>query len=194
MTRIVFETHSITEDNESGHATGWLPGRLSKTGRALAAELGARRSGDGIDAVFTSDLRRAAETAEIAFGGTGIPILADWRLRECDYGRLNGHPVAEVHAHRSRTVDEPYPDGESWRAATNRVIGALSDLPTRWAGARVLVIGHIATRWGLEHALAGVPLATLAAREFVWQPGWEYYLPADSASTSDAAGISRPSR
>lgn len=38
---IVFETHSITEDNELGFATGWLPGRLSATGRELARDLGA---------------------------------------------------------------------------------------------------------------------------------------------------------
>ena len=37
-TRIVFETHSITEDNESGHATGWQPGRLSAAGRELARQ------------------------------------------------------------------------------------------------------------------------------------------------------------
>ncbi|MDI5938350.1 histidine phosphatase family protein, partial [Micromonospora sp. DH15] len=85
-TRIVFETHSWSEDNDRGVATGWLPGRLSARGRALAAELGDRRRHDGIAAVFTSDLRRAVETAEVAFGGTGIPVLYDWRLRECDYG------------------------------------------------------------------------------------------------------------
>jgi 2,3-bisphosphoglycerate-dependent phosphoglycerate mutase len=45
-----------------------------------------RRCNDGIGAVFTSDLRRAAQTAEIAFGETDVPILYDWRLRECDFG------------------------------------------------------------------------------------------------------------
>jgi len=38
----------------------------------------------------------------------------------------------------------------------------------------VLVIGHIATRWGLEIALPGTPLEVLAARPFAWEPGWEY--------------------
>ncbi len=42
--RIVFETHSTTEDNERGIATGWLPGRLSAAGRAQAAELARRRA------------------------------------------------------------------------------------------------------------------------------------------------------
>jgi 2,3-bisphosphoglycerate-dependent phosphoglycerate mutase len=99
---IVFETHSTTEDNEFGVATGWLPGRLSASGRSQAREMGGRRRGDGLAAVFTSDLRRAAETVELAFDGTGPPVLCDWRLRECDYGDLNGAPAAEVHGERAR--------------------------------------------------------------------------------------------
>jgi broad specificity phosphatase PhoE len=61
---IVFETHSLSEDNERGIATGWLPWPPAR-GRDNAAEMGRRRRDDGIGAVFTSDLRRAAETAEI---------------------------------------------------------------------------------------------------------------------------------
>jgi broad specificity phosphatase PhoE len=66
---IVYETHSITEDNERGIATGRLPGRLSAEGRRLARQLGERRRGGRF--VFVSDLGRAVETAELAFGGTG---------------------------------------------------------------------------------------------------------------------------
>jgi hypothetical protein len=47
---IVFETHSVTVDNEQGRATGWLPGELSGQGRMLAAELGRHRGDDGITA------------------------------------------------------------------------------------------------------------------------------------------------
>ena len=56
---LVYETHSLTEDNHAGIATGWLPGKLSAEGRSLAAELGVRRHSDGIAAVFSSDLARA---------------------------------------------------------------------------------------------------------------------------------------
>jgi hypothetical protein len=118
---VVFETHSITEDNESGHATGW-------------------------------------------------------RLRECDYGRLNGAPTTDVHANRSHYLDQPYPDGESWRQAVDRVGRFLADLPSRWNNKRVLVVGHVATRWGLDHFINGIPLETLAGQNFEWQEGWEYRL------------------
>jgi broad specificity phosphatase PhoE len=173
---IVFETHSWSTDNERGFATGWLPGELSERGRAEARQLGERRRGTGLAAVFSSDLRRAVQTAEIAFGQDGPPLLLDWRLRECDYGELNGAPAAEVHGDRTARLIEPYPGGESWQQAVERVAGFLRDLPSRWAGRRVLLIGHVATRWALDHYLDGRSLTELASAEFDWQPGWTYRL------------------
>ena len=176
-TEIVFETHSWSEDNERGIATGWLPGRLSPQGRQLAAELGQRRRHDGIAAVFASDLKRAVDTAQIAFGAPAMPVFLDWRLRECDYGALNGRPAIEIHRDRTYRVNAPFPGGESWRQAVARVGRFLDDVPTRWSNTRILVIGHVATRWGFEHLLNGVPLENLVLAEFAWQEGWEYLLP-----------------
>src|SRR5690348_12260376 len=106
---VVFETHALSEDNEQRVATGWLPGRLSAAGRDNAAAMGRRRRDDGIAAVFCSDLRRAAETAEIAFAGSGIPVLYDWRLRECDFGERNGTAGAAVKADRLEFCERAYP-------------------------------------------------------------------------------------
>jgi 2,3-bisphosphoglycerate-dependent phosphoglycerate mutase len=173
-TEIVFETHSTTVDNELGLATGWLPGTLSEEGRRQAARLGARRRDDGVDVVFASDLARAVETADVAFSGTPIPLLFDWRLRECDYGEHNGSAARELHQHRLEHLDVPYPGGESWREAIGRVERFLADLPPRWIGGRILVLGHTATRWALDHALDGQRLEDLLVADFEWQEGWEY--------------------
>jgi broad specificity phosphatase PhoE len=175
---IVFETHSTSTDNERGIATGWLPGSLSETGRRQAEELGRRRRDDGVAAVFTSDLHRAVETAEIAFAGSGIPVHRDARLRECDYGELNGLPAERVTAARSRHVDDPFPGGESYRQAVERVRSFLEDVSGDYDGARIVVVGHSATRWALEHLIGGVPLEELVDAPFAWQEGWEYVLPA----------------
>jgi broad specificity phosphatase PhoE len=158
----------------AGIATGWLPGKLSARGREQACELGERRRDDGLAAVFTSDLRRAVETAEIAFAGSSLPVVADERLRECDYGALNGTagPVHDRDAH----LDVPYPGGESWRQAVARVRGFLEELRRARAGERVLVIGHSATRLALEVVAAGRELEAAMAEPFTWQPGWEYTL------------------
>jgi 2,3-bisphosphoglycerate-dependent phosphoglycerate mutase len=173
---VVFETHSITVDNERGVATGWLPGELSARGRDGARELGRRRASDGLAAVFCSDLARAEETARIAFAGASVPVLLDWRLRECGYGNQNGVPAAELRAGRRAHLDMPYPSGESWRQAVARVGWFLDDLPQRWDGCRVLVIGHVATRWGLDYRLNGAPLEDLVDADFAWQEGWEYQI------------------
>jgi broad specificity phosphatase PhoE len=180
---IVFETHSISVDNERGIATGWLHGELSETGRANAQALGERRRDDGIAAVFTSDLGRAVETAEIAFGGSGIPVVADARLRECDYGELNGMPSARLEAERPLRIDEPYPGGESYRDVVERVRAFLDDLAADYDGKRVVVIGHSATRWALAHLLEGTPLEKLVDAPFAWREGWEYVLSPPASAT-----------
>jgi len=171
---VVFETHSTSEDNEAGIATGWLPGRLSPLGREQARELGERRRDDGLCVVITSDLRRAVETAEIAFEGSALPVVRDERLRECDYGELNG--TAEPLGDRAAYVDVPYPGGESWRQAVERVAGFLEELRRARGGERVLVIGHSATRHAIEVTANGRPLEEVMTDPFVWQPGWEYVL------------------
>jgi 2,3-bisphosphoglycerate-dependent phosphoglycerate mutase len=164
--RLDFETHATSEDNEAGVMTGWLPGRLSAAGRAQAVELGARRA--DVRVVFASDLGRAVETARLAFPARDV--LLDWRLRECDYGELNGTPKTE------RGVDDRYPGGETWREAVARVDRFLDELVATRDGERVLVIGHMATRFAVARRESDASLEELLAEEFVWQPGWEIEL------------------
>jgi alpha-ribazole phosphatase/probable phosphoglycerate mutase len=174
---IVFETHSISEDNEAGIATGWHQGRLSAEGKKLAVALGSRRRDDNLAAVFSSDLRRAWETTAIAMGDASVPLFFDWRLRECNYGDGNGMEAVVLHADRSSYIDTPYPNGESWRMAVSRVKAALDDVAARYEGARVLVIGHVATRWALDHYCDGRALHELATADFAWREGWEFTYP-----------------
>jgi 2,3-bisphosphoglycerate-dependent phosphoglycerate mutase len=174
--QVVFETHSTSVDNERGIATGWLEGELSPLGRGQAARLGERRRNDNLDLVVTSDLRRAVETAELAFAGSAIPVRHDRRLRECNYGEWNGMPRAWLEAERRNRVDVPFPGGESWREAVRRHAGMLRELAMQDEVQRVLLIGHVATRWALDHLVNGVPLEQLAVEPFAWREGWEYVL------------------
>ena len=125
---IVFETHSISTDNEAGIATGWLGGELSAAGREQARLLGERRRCDAIDLVLVSDLARAVETAQIAFVGSGLRVRRDARLRECDYGEWNGMPVARLEAERAAHIDVPYPGGQSYRDVCDQMAGLLAEL------------------------------------------------------------------
>ena len=75
---VVYEKHASSQANERGVATGRQTRVASgAVGRANAADMGWRRRGDGVAAVFTSDQRRAAETTEIAFDDT----LRRWAAR-----------------------------------------------------------------------------------------------------------------
>jgi broad specificity phosphatase PhoE len=174
--QVIYETHSTSEDNEQGFATGWLGGTLSPVGREQALQLGQRRRNDGVDIVIASDLNRAVETAQIAFGDSGIPVRLDWRLRECNYGAMNGMPRSQLDAERRLRLDEPFPDGESWREAVGRITAFLDELVEERQGQRVLLIGHVATRWALDHVVHGQPLEELVDAPFDWREGWEYAL------------------
>ena len=177
--QLVYETHAITTDNEAGIATGWLPGQLSERGRETAAELGARRRDDGLTVVLVSDLERALETVRIAFADSPIPVVVDERLRECNYGRLNGMPRARLDAERAVHIDEPWPGGESYRDVVRRTAALLDDLVLRWDGRRLLVVAHSANKVALDHLLRGADLAMLVEHPTDWQPGWDYLIQAD---------------
>lgn len=172
MLELIYETHATTLDNEAGVATGWLPGELSETGREQALELGARRR--DVDAVFSSDLGRALETVAIAFFDAEVPIFHDWRLRECDYGALNGAPAEDLEM--AKHIEVPFPGGESYRDVVARIASVVEDLRRGWAGKRVLVVSHAAPRWALQHLLEGRPLEDLVGAPFDWQQGWVFRL------------------
>lgn len=173
---IIFETHAWSEDNEHGIATGWLPGELSPKGRILARELGERRRNDGIQIVVTSDLARATETARVAFAGTALPSVEDARLRECNYGDLNGAPVERLHGRRTQFIDHPYPNGQSYREVERGVRSFLIDYARSHPGGKLLVIGHSATRWSLDSLIDRKQLQELVDAPFDWRPGWNYTL------------------
>ncbi|HEY3560039.1 MAG TPA: histidine phosphatase family protein [Kribbella sp.] len=170
--KLIYETHSITVDNERGIATGWLPGELSPEGVQLAKELGERRR--DVDVVFSSDLLRAVQTVEVA--GFVVPHLQDWRLRECNYGELNGAPVDAL-APRVERVRSPFPGGQSYADVVDLTRSFLADLKQWYDAATVLVVAHSANRWALDHLLgSGRPMEELIEAPFNWQPGWEYEL------------------
>ncbi|WP_329560661.1 histidine phosphatase family protein [Streptomyces uncialis] len=187
---IIYEAHSTTTDNEAGISTGGLPGLLSAQGRREARELGERRRGQDIAAVFSSDLRRSVDTARIAFPDGRPPIHEDARLRECDYGEFNGRPSRLVAARRTRHLDIPFPGGRSYRQVLAATDSLLQDLARDWDGRRVLLIAHTANQWALDCLLTGASPEDALEVPFTWQPGWTYTLP--SGWNGHPGGTSRP--
>jgi broad specificity phosphatase PhoE len=158
MLTIVFWAHGSTYDNDAGVASGHNDVDLSPLGIEQATAMGERYRDEHFAAVFSSDLRRAHTTAELAFGGRAIPLLTDPRLRECNYGDLDGHPRDEVDAIRRTRLYEPFPGGESYTQVVERVRTFLTDALRAYDGKRLMLIGHSGTLWALLVCVKGVPL------------------------------------
>ena len=129
------------------------------------------------DAVFCSDLKRAIESARLAFG-TRFDAKPDARLRECNYGDLNGTPAASFKDRMAEFISTPFPYGESYTDVERRVRGFLSYLREQWDGQRVAVVAHQAPQLALDVLLNGKPWPQAIDEDWrragAWQPGWPY--------------------
>lgn len=175
MITIIFESHSTTTDNETKKAAGWNDVQLALSGQKQAWQMGERYQNQHFDAIFCSDLQRSYKTAEIAFGDK-FPIIQDRRLRECNYGKLNGTDKDLVFSQRAQHLTEPFPDGESYTQTMQRMKAFLDDLQRDYQDKTVLIIGHRATQYGLEHWLNRKTLEQAVLEPWQWQPGWRYNL------------------
>lgn len=175
MVTIIFESHGTTLDNEQGVSSGRFDVALSPLGIRQAAELGARYEKNPPDIVFCSDLRRSYDTGRTAFP-RGVRVRKDKRLTECDYGDFTRKPEDEVKSQRTAHVDVPFPYGESYRQCAARMKDFLQDLLKDFDGKKVMIIGHRATQYGLEHWINDVPLKDAVTAPWKWQPGWTYTL------------------
>jgi len=172
---IIFEAHGTTFDNEQHLSSGHNDVALSPLGAQQSEEMGKRYANDRFDAIFCSDLQRSYTSAEIAFGNK-FPIMRDARLRECDYGDLTQHPSDEVTQEKSKRIDVPFPNGESYTQTSERMKAFLQDVLRDYDEKKVMIVGHRATQYGLEHWINGLPLKEVVTASWRWQPGWTYLL------------------
>jgi broad specificity phosphatase PhoE len=147
MTTLLLARHGETDWNRDGRFQGHADTPLNERGREQARELADQL--DGIDVVYSSDLARARETAEIIGGRLGLEVRVDERLRERGFGRWEGLTTEEIGLgdtdtyRRWRAGDGPGPDdGEAHEAMAARVQDFLEDVIRRHPGEEVLVIAH----------------------------------------------------
>jgi broad specificity phosphatase PhoE len=80
VTTILLARHGETQWNLERRWQGWADPPLNDTGRAQAQALAQQLRDTPFDAVYTSDLRRAHETAEIVAAPHGVPVA---RIKGC---------------------------------------------------------------------------------------------------------------
>jgi broad specificity phosphatase PhoE len=178
MVTITYFVHGTTTDNEQGLATGWLPGQLSDKGVEQAKALGSQAAGRQFDIVFSSDLKRAIDTVQLAFEGK-YKTLQDDRLREANYGDLNGLPHSFKDS-MADYIDSPFPNGESYRDVEMRLQSFCEYLKLNYDGKLVAVVAHQAPQLALDVILKGKSWEQAIAEDWrrvgAWQPGWEYII------------------
>lgn len=149
-TTLLLIRHGETAWNAQGRIQGQLDVPLSARGVWQAARLADSLAGEPVDAVFASDLARAALTAQPLAAVLGLPLQLDARLRERDFGRFQGHTPEEVAARwpaqfqrwRSRDPAWAIPEGESGDRFIARVLEALRELAGAHRGRRLAVVAH----------------------------------------------------
>lgn len=176
MTKIIFESHATSADNENQLASGWNDIDLSELGLEQARAIGERYQDNPPDMVFCSDLQRSYKTAALAFVDQSVPIIVDSRLRECDYGDLTQAPKDKVWAERAQRIEVPFENGESYRETSKRMKEFLDEIRDNFTDETIMIIGHRATQYGLEEHIQGKKLEDIIAEPWTWQPGWIYEL------------------
>lgn len=149
MLHVTLIRHGPTDWNEAGRFQGNTDLPLSERGRAQARAVASALHGDGVRTVYSSDLRRARETARAVADACGVPLIEDARLREFDFGRWEGLTWDEIIAqdpevaHSARSAARYYrpAGGESFELVRRRVRAFLDDVIAR-GETSVAVVTH----------------------------------------------------
>jgi broad specificity phosphatase PhoE len=147
MTHIYLIRHGRTAWNHSDRLQGWADEPLDAVGLAQAASLAGWLADTTFDAIYSSPLRRARQTAEIMARPHGLPVRFDDRLRERNVGEWTGLTLDEARARApERFLDDwreiGAPGGEGQAALAGRVAAALDDIVVAHPEGTVAVVSH----------------------------------------------------
>jgi broad specificity phosphatase PhoE len=150
MARIYFLRHGETEWNAEGRVCGRTDVLLSDVGREQACRLAERMKSIRVEALYSSPLRRALDTAHIVGEAMGHTSVVDDRLMELDYGDWEGKTFAEVEradpaAYYAWVADPGSlapPGGESGEQLVERVVPFFDFIAARYGEASVAVVCH----------------------------------------------------
>lgn len=145
-TNLIYFVHGTTYDNASKKCSGWKQVQLNELGREQALNLGKVNANVKFDVIFTSDLIRAIDSADIAF--PNAIKIQDKRLRECNYGDLDGKDknlvIYEEH------IDRPFPNGESLKDVEIRINDFINDVLKKYKGKTIGIVAHRAPQLAFD--------------------------------------------
>lgn len=175
--RIIYFVHGTTTDNELHKAAGWNEAELSEKGIKQSKALRAEVNLDEIDIVLSSDLKRAVDSARNIFRDDK-QIILDSRIRECNYGNLNGEDSSKIIYEEH--IDKRFQNGESLQDVENRVRSLCEELLKKYEGKTIAFVAHKAPQLALDVITKNMSWEEAIAKDWrktkAWQPGWIYEL------------------
>ena len=162
MTTFLLVRHGETDWNRERRWQGHADRPLNELGREQARVLGAELSSRPIDAIYSSDLLRARETAEIVAAELGLDVRIDPGLREVDVGSWSGLAHGEIEANdpdgfrRWQEGGKGWEHGESYDEMGERVVAAVLELAAAHPEETLVVVSHGGSIRACRAAAAGL--------------------------------------
>lgn len=173
MLKIIYYVHGTTLDNIDKLCSGWKDVELSVRGMEEAKSLPSKTIYK-FDILFTSDLKRAINSANLAW--PDINKIQDRRLRECNYGDYDG--LSKLLVKYEEHIDNPFPNGESLKDVELRMRDYLKYLKEYYDDKVVGIVAHRAPQLALEVILNNKTWDEAISSDWRksgnWQPGWVY--------------------
>jgi probable phosphoglycerate mutase len=149
-TRIIAIRHGETAWNVDTRIQGQLDIPLNTVGRWQASRVAQALAQESIQAIYTSDLLRAWETAGAIAQATGLPLQAHEGLRERGFGDFQGKTFAEIEVlwpelsrqWRARHPEWAPPGGESLTALRARIVQTANELAEKHRGEQIVMVAH----------------------------------------------------
>lgn len=149
-TRILLVRHGETDWNATGRLQGQSDTPLNALGHEQARRAAQRLASEAVQALYSSDLSRAFQTAAIIGQTLGLTVVTSPRLRERQYGAWEGLTAAEIQANypeefaawRARSVDFAPPQGETRSQLLTRALAELHTIVRRHMGETAVVVTH----------------------------------------------------
>ena len=152
MTELWLVRHGQTDWNRTGRWQGqapFAPG-LNETGRAQVLSMRDDLKDVTLSAIYSSDLLRARQTAELIAEPLGLTVTLEPRLQEIDLGVWEGMPSEEIEAKYSQELAERArnplysraPNGESPHDVAERVLATVDQIASKHRDESVLIVSH----------------------------------------------------
>jgi len=164
--RVILTRHYQTQSNAEGRILGWGNSPPCHGWEADVDFIDKKLHENDIkfDAIYSSDLERARQTAKAYAESFGIPDVIDIpELKEINYGNLKAKKKSWVAGHYPQHKKDPdlvYPDGESFRQMQQRSVGFVCSLAARHPQQTVLIVSHAGVIRGIISFFLGLEYAS----------------------------------